>query len=122
MNDVNEQGDTRDQDDCSAGGTSAPKENGHVIPSRRNQPRAYVALQRDRAHGQAMGSAQPRCRTVAHSFVQNILEDTGKRGDCNQYEPIVFRRNPGGGHTVSYTTGKQHYGLWATKSHLPSLD
>src|ERR1039458_8576282 len=42
---------------------------------RRNPSRLNIALQRDRAHGHAMGSAQPRRYPVAQPFVQNIRSE-----------------------------------------------
>src|SRR5439155_8974489 len=64
--------------------------------------------QRDRANGEAMSSAQPRCHAVAQAFVQNILEDTGERRDGNHREPIVLGRNGIVEHAVSYSTAKQY--------------
>src|ERR1039458_362040 len=46
---------------------------------RRDPSRLNIALQRYRAHGHAMGSAQPRRYPVAQPFVQNIPQDASKR-------------------------------------------
>jgi len=74
----------------------------------RDQARVYIARQRDRAHGHAMGSAQPRCHPMAQAFMQNILENTGQRGDSNHRKPIVLSRHHTAEHSVSYSTGKEY--------------
>ncbi len=55
-----------------------------------------------------MGSTQPGRHSVAQAFVQNILKNTGKRGDGNQCEPIVLPRDhTASRNNVSYSMAKQ---------------
>jgi hypothetical protein len=72
------------------------------VPLAEIQRVSMSALQRDRAHGDLVGSAQPRGYAVAQTFVENVLENAGERRNGNQCEAVVF---DGGSLLVHYDSG-----------------